>query len=116
MKLSASYFSKLFGKNNCSVLEHLFVKEKNLVIYQHCFVSIKKDEIAGMALCLKFKTKTKENINTGLLLFKSLRFNMIAKINILLQMNKTIGKMSERDFYISNIAVFYIEVRLLSNQ
>ncbi len=106
MIASAPYFSELFGVTIWSALEHLFVQGKNLFSYQHCSVSIRNDIITGMALCYGYQTKAKENLNTGLLLFRSLRFKMLRNVKLLMQMNKTIGKLSEGDYYISNIAVF----------
>jgi ribosomal protein S18 acetylase RimI-like enzyme len=103
---SANYFTWLFGKKIKIVLEKLYVRKNNLFSYEHCYIVKKDDKIASMVLCYDYLTKKQENLNTGWLLFRFLNFNILKRLPVLLEMNKTIGQLSEGDFYISNIATF----------
>jgi len=103
---SANYFLWLFGTKIKTVLEKLYVRPNNLFSFEHCYIIKKGDEIASMVLCYDYLTKKQENLNTGWLLFRFLNFNVLKRLPILLQMNKTIGQLNEGDFYVSNLITF----------
>ena len=103
---SANYFPWLFGTKIKTVLGKLYVKRNNLFSFEHCYIIKKGNEIASMVLCYDYLTKKQENLNTGWLLFRFLNFNILKRLPVLLQMNNTIGKLNEGDFYISNITTF----------
>ena len=63
-------------------------------------------KIAGMLLGYDGKIKKKENLRTGLLLFKKMGIGMISQFPTFMRFNATIGKLGMDEYYISNIAVY----------
>ncbi len=104
--LSAHYFKDLFGKKVDGCLEKLFITKRNLFSYEHTLFAKYDGIIASMVLCYSFNSKTKENLRTGWLLFKFLKFNFFSKTHALIKLNKTVGMVNPGEFYISNIATY----------
>ncbi len=103
---SAEYFRELFGEGIQRALESLYIREKNLFSYQHCYVAKYDNEIASMVLCYDYNTKRREDLNTGWLLFRFTKSAFMKNLSVLMQMNKKIGHLVTGDFYISNITTF----------
>ena len=105
MVMSAPYFLKLFGEKIEIVLQHLFCEHSNLFSFEHTYFMEVNGKKAGMLLSYDWKIKKQENVRTGLLLFKFLRFNMPRKIWMLIKFNQKIGNLPKDTYYISNLAV-----------
>ena len=104
--LSAPYFRVLFGDRVKNVLQNLFCDQSNLFSFMHvCFAEVDGAR-AGMILSYDKQAKKHENSGTGYLLFKKIGVRMFRKIFILLKFNRTVGSLSDGEYYISNIATY----------
>jgi ribosomal protein S18 acetylase RimI-like enzyme len=101
-----SLFLYLFGSRRKEVVERLFIHPKNFFSFEHAVFAEIKGEIAGMALGYSFEQKVREELHTGLLLAKYLRGDFLKKLPYLLKAQKTLGKIREGEYYLSNIAVY----------
>ncbi len=59
-----------------------------------------------MILGYDWKIKKRENLRTGLLLFRSVGISILNKLPLLLRFNSTVGSLCEGEYYISNVAVY----------
>jgi len=106
MLMSAPYFPILFGYKIKAVLQDLFGYRSNLFSFEHvCFAEV-NGEKAGMILGYDWKTKRRENLKTGFLLFKKIGISILGKFLLLMRFNVTVGRMYNGEYYISNIAVY----------
>ena len=106
MLMSAPYFPDLFGAGIDRTLKKLYEKRGNLFSHEHVWLLEKEGKPAAMLLGYDHTTKKKENLSTGILLFRYLHYMMLKNIRTLLQFNKTIGVLQKGEFYISNIGTF----------
>jgi len=101
--MASPYFSEIFSNK---AIGRLFSRKSNLFSYTHTFFVELDGKKAGMLLGYDWKTKTEENLRTGVLLFRYLGINMILKIRDFLNLNRKVGKIPEKAYYVSNIAVY----------
>lgn len=107
MELSApKLFSSVFGENFKRILESLFRERRNLFSFEHTFKVKIEGDVAGMLLGYDWKTKKGEEINTGKLLIKYMKFNFVKRLPFLVKLNSVIGYVNKGEFYISNIAIY----------
>jgi ribosomal protein S18 acetylase RimI-like enzyme len=106
MLISAPYFTILFSEKIKSILQNLFRYPSNLFSFEHTHFAEIEGEIAGMILGYDGQTKKKENLKTGLLLFKELGVSIIFKLSLLMKFNTTVGKLNINEYYISNVATY----------
>ena len=104
--ISSDYFNYLFGEKIDKILQNIFIKNSNLFSFENTYIAEYNNNIAGMILSYDFETKQKQNLQTGILLFKNNYINFIKNLNIFLKLNKTVGKLNPNEYYISNIAVY----------
>lgn len=104
--ISSPYFEEILGKRVKNILGHLFIQKGNLFSFKNVFIAEFKNEIAGMILGYPSFIKERDNLKTGILLFKISMPEFIFRIKRFLLMNKEVGKIEKNDFYISNIAIF----------
>ncbi len=104
--LSAAYFPALFGARAGRALAGLYVRERNLFSYRHTLFALRENTVAGMLLAYDCAVKRKENLRTGALLFAQCGLQMLKRLPVLLQLDKTIGSLPSGACYISNIATY----------
>lgn len=106
MLMSAPYFTILFGDNIKTVLQGLFRYRSNLFSFEHvCFAQV-DGEKTGMILGYDWQVKKRENLKTGLLLFKYMGVRILCKFLSLMKFNTTVGKVCDGEYYVSNIAIY----------
>jgi len=103
---TAPYFPKLFGKRISLALKKLFIDNHNLFSHNHVLVAQWDGQNAAMSLSYSHKEKEKENLRTGMLLFKYLNLGMLRNISRLIKFNSSIGFIPVNSYYVSNIMTF----------
>ncbi len=101
---SASYFSELFGKKIKNALYKLYEHPANLFSCDHTKKVLYDGQTAALILAYSENNKKKENLRTGLLLFRYLQFSLLKNVSVLGKFNSTVGDLPENSYYISNIA------------
>lgn len=109
---AATFFPSIFASNTEEVMRKIFQQLGNLFSFEHSYFIEVNDEIAGMALGYNWEQKRREELHTGLLLVKYLKWSFFTRIFYLLKAQGIVGKVSENEYYLSNIAV-YPEFRAL---
>ncbi len=104
--LSAPYFPTVFGDRIAEALKNMFYTQGNLFSWEHTYFAEVDGKVAGMVCGYDWQTKRKEEIRTGLLLFKNLGISILLKIPLLLRLSSTIGSFDKGCYYISNLAVY----------
>jgi len=106
MIISAPYFPILFGEKIRTILQHLFFERHNLFSFEHAYFADVDRRPAGMVLGYDWKTKKEESLLTGTLLFAEMKGSLLKRLPLLAKFSKTVGPLSENDFYISNVATY----------
>ncbi len=101
-----SLFPTIYGKDVSDVMRHLFCRSCNLFSFEHTFFAELGGRKAGMVLGYDWKVKGRENWQTGSLLFEKMRGTFRRKLSLLMKFENVIGVVKEREYYISNIAVY----------
>ncbi|HHW57416.1 MAG TPA: GNAT family N-acetyltransferase [Clostridia bacterium] len=101
-----SFFSYLFGPKVKELMEYLFKQPKNFFSFEHSIFIEVNNKITGMTLGYDFEQKVQEELNTGLLLAKYLKFDFVRKLPLLFKASKILGKIAKEEYYLSNIAVY----------
>lgn len=109
---AATFFPSIFASNTEEVMRKIFQQTGNLFSFEHSYFIEVNDKIAGMALGYNWEQKRREELHTGLLLVKYLKWSFFTRIFYLLKAQGIVGKVSENEYYLSNIAV-YPEFRAL---
>lgn len=104
--ISAPYFNLLFGNKIKVVLQYLFRSNLNLFSHEHVYIAEHDGKKLGMILGYTWKDKKDENFRTGLLLFKQIGAVLLKNFLVLLKFNVTVGKVSDGEYYISNLATY----------
>ena len=103
---SPTFFPPLFSSNAEGVIKNLFQQPRNLFGFKHSsFVEV-NGKRAGMVLGYNWEQKKMEELHTGLLLVKYLKWSLFARILYLLKAQNMVGKVAENEYYLSNIAVY----------
>ena len=109
---ATTFFSSIFASNTEEVMRKIFQQPGNLFSFEHSYFIEVNSKIAGMALGYNWEQKRSEELHTGLLLVKYLKWSFFTRIFYLLKAQGIVGKVSENEYYLSNIAV-YPEFRTL---
>ena len=109
---TATFFPSIFASNTEEVMRKIFQQPGNLFSFEHSYFIEVNGKIAGMALGYNWEQKRREELHTGLLLVKYLKWSFFTRIFYLLKAQGIVGKVSENEYYLSNIAV-YPEFRAL---
>ncbi len=100
-------FPFFFGKRPLSVLENIYKKSQHLFSKDHTwFVVTETDNVVGMLLAYDWKTKEKEESNTGKILFSTIPFTMIKNTKFFLMTRDVLGIVKPGEMFISNVAVY----------
>jgi ribosomal protein S18 acetylase RimI-like enzyme len=103
---STTFFHSLFTSDSAKIMRKLFQKPGNLFSFEHSHFIEVDDKIAGMVLGYNWAQKSQEELYTGLLMVKYLKWNFFARIFYFLKAQDIVGKVSENEYYLSNIAVY----------
>jgi len=109
---TATFFPSIFASNTEEVMRKIFQQPGNLFSFKHSYFIEVNGKIAGMALGYNWEQKRREKLHTGLLLVKYLKWSFFTRIFYLLKAQGMVGKISENEYYLSNVAV-YPEFRAL---
>jgi len=109
---AATFFQSIFASNTEEVMRKIFKQKGNLFSFEHSYFIEVNGKIAGMALGYNWEQKRREELHTVLLLVKYLKWSFFTRIFYLLKAQGIVGKVSENEYYLSNIAV-YPEFRTL---
>lgn len=101
-----SLFPAIYGAGVADVMQHLFCRSCNLFSFEHTFFAELGGRKIGMVLGYDWQVKGKENWQTGSLLLEKMRSNFRRKLPYLMKFENVIGVVKEREYYISNIAVY----------
>jgi len=61
-------------------------------------------EKAGMVLSYDWQVKRQEDWRTGFLLLRSMKFDFLDKLSLLMRFNKAVETIRKGEYYISNVA------------
>ncbi|MGC9064647.1 MAG: GNAT family N-acetyltransferase, partial [bacterium] len=100
------FFPLLFGHNVQEVMKNLFRNHSNIFSFQHSYFIELDGRNIGMALGYTWNEGREEGFNTGMLLVKYLKWDIITQAHYLLKAREILGEIIEGDYYISNIAVY----------
>jgi len=103
---AATFFSSIFASNTEEIMKKIFQQPGNLFSFEHSYFIEVNNKIAGMALGYNWEQKRREELHTGLLLVKYLKWSFFTRIFYLLKAQSLVGKVLENEYYLSNIAVY----------
>ena len=103
---AVTFFPSIFTFNAEEIMRKIFQQPGNLFSFEHSYFIEVNDKIAGMALGYNWEQKRREELYTGLLLVKYLKWSFFTRIFYLLKAQGIVGKVSENEYYLSNIAVY----------
>jgi ribosomal protein S18 acetylase RimI-like enzyme len=107
MILSAPRFlPQLYGIKVKTVLVRFFVRILNLFSYCHTLFAIIDEKKAGMMLSYNWQVKKKEDLRTGMLLFRFLGTDFIRKFPLFWSLQNIVGELEQGEYYISNVASY----------
>jgi len=99
-------FPAIWGDGAKDILQYLFLRPRNLFSFEHTVVAESDGARAGMLLGYDWKVKKQENIRTGLLLMKRMRFGFLFRLPTMLKTERVFGGIRDGEYYVSNLAVF----------
>lgn len=107
MEYSApTLFPAILGIRFKTILKNLFCETGNLFSHEFVYIGEINGDKAGMVLGYSWFIKKQVNLHTGWLIIKYMKWEFFKKILFFLKINNVIGKISEGEYYISNIAVY----------
>jgi ribosomal protein S18 acetylase RimI-like enzyme len=101
-----SLFPTIYGEGVAGVMQHLFCRRSNLLSFEHTYFAEHGGRKAGMVLGYGWQVKESESRQTGFLLFEKMRGAFRRKVPLLMKFENVIGVVKDREYYISNIAVY----------
>ena len=101
-----SFLPTLYGNKVKIILVNLFVKGNNLFGFHHTYFANTGHKKAGIILGYDWQLKKQEDLQTGLLLLKNMGVDFFKRLYSFLNAKKIVGWVCEREYYISNVAVF----------
>jgi ribosomal protein S18 acetylase RimI-like enzyme len=101
-----TFFSLLFASNAAEVIKNLFQQPGNLFSFEHSYFIEVNGKRTEIVLGYNWEQKRREELHTGLLLIKYLKWSLFSRIFYLLKAQNIVGKIAENEYYLSNIAVY----------
>lgn len=107
MLLSAPRFlPQLYGGKVKAILEKMFVRNRNLFSYCHTLFAMSSEEKTGMLLSYSWRVKKREDLRTGMLLFRFMEMDFIRNFPLFWNLQNSVGWLAQGDYYISNVACY----------
>ena len=75
-----TFFPLLFAFNTEEIMRNLFQQSGNFFSFEHSYFIEVNDKIAGMTFGYNWKQKRREELHTGLLLVKYLKWSFFTRI------------------------------------
>jgi ribosomal protein S18 acetylase RimI-like enzyme len=105
--MSASeLFPAVYGDGAKAVVQRLFCQRRNLFSFEHTYFAEAGGSKMGMLLGYNWSVKRRESWRTGLLLLKQMKSDFLRRLPTLLKLENLIGVVNDREFYISNVAIY----------
>jgi ribosomal protein S18 acetylase RimI-like enzyme len=101
-----SLLPTIYGEGISGLMQHMFCRQSNLFSFEHTYFADIGSSKAGMILAYDWQVKGKEKRQTGSLLFEKMRGTFRRKLPLLMKFEDVIGVVQDREYYISNIAVY----------
>lgn len=99
-------FSLLFGSKVKKLMKSIFPYRRHYYSYDKSFFIEVDGKTAGMAQLHRFRPRKREKIRLTFLLLKYLNWRLPRSLFSLLRSEKVISNFSDRDCYLSNVAVY----------
>jgi ribosomal protein S18 acetylase RimI-like enzyme len=96
----------IYGEGVANVMQYLFCRPSNLISFEYTCFAEHGGRKAGMVLSYDWQVKEREGRQTGFLLFEKMRGAFRRKVPLLMKFENVIGVVKDREYYISNIAVY----------
>lgn len=107
MILSAPRFlPQLYGIKVKTILEKFFIRNLNLFSYCHTLFAMIDEKKSGMMLSYDWQVKKREDLRTGMLLFRFMRTDFIRKFPLFWSLQNIVGWLEQGEYYISNVASY----------
>jgi ribosomal protein S18 acetylase RimI-like enzyme len=100
------FLPAVFGQRIQRALEALSVRPRNLFSFAHAWVAAEDGKTRGMLLGYTGEEKAAEDPRTGFFLLQFLGLAMIVRLPALLSVQRAIGGIERRAYYVSNVAVY----------
>ena len=101
-----SLFPAIYGDGVEGIMQHLFCQRSNLFSFEHVYFAELGGRKAGMVLGYDWQIKSGESWQTGSLLLGQMKGALLTKVRLLMKLENVIGAVKDREYYISNIAVY----------
>jgi len=99
-------FPAIWGDGANDILQYLFLRLRNLFSFEHTIFAESDGARAGMLLGYDRTIMKKEDVRTGLLLMKRMRFGFLFRLPTMLKSERVFGGIRDGEYYVSNLAVF----------
>lgn len=100
------FLPQLYGIKVKTILERFFVRNLNLFSYCHTLFAMIDEKKAGMMLSYDWQVKKKEDLRTGMLLFRFMGTDLIRKFTLFWSLQNIVGWLKQGEYYISNVASY----------
>ena len=100
------FLPAVFGTGIEAAVCILAARRGTLFSYAHCWIAEAGGSTAGMLLGYSGREKAAEDPATGWGLLRTLGFGLVRRLGRLLVLQRTIGKLKQDEFYVSNVAVY----------
>ncbi len=102
---SSPMLPHVLGRGFQASLERLFAHPANFFSMRHVTFADADGTPAGMLLGCTHEEKRREDIATSLLVLRESGLELLARLPLLLQLNRYAGRIYPGEYYVSNIAV-----------
>ncbi len=104
---SPTVFPIFFGKNVLKVLETLYQHSGQLFSKDHVWMALNEnDKVVGMIQAYDWKQNEAEELNTGLILMKTIPLTMMKNIKFIMMTRNVLGIVKHGEMFVSNVAVY----------
>ena len=101
-----SLFPTIYGDEVKTIMQHLARQRCNLFSFEHTYFAELNGKKAGMIVGYDWRTKKRENWRTGFLLLIQMKVGFLGKLPLMMKVRDAIGMVSDREYYISNVAIY----------
>jgi ribosomal protein S18 acetylase RimI-like enzyme len=103
---SPTLFPALYGADVDSLMQRLYRRERNLFSHDHTYFAELSGKRVGMLLGYSWRASRRESLRTGFALIREMKLRFFLRLPAFLKAMKAIGKVNDREYYISNLATY----------
>ncbi len=103
---SPTLLPAVYGPNAGRVLRRLHRHPNNLFSCENALYAELSGKNAGMILAYDRRTMRKQNLRTGFLLLREMKWGIVPGAPALIRSSRAVGQVKDGEFYISNVAVY----------